>query len=568
MEKKAATYPKLIKGVLCMAFILVYILFSFYYLSHSYSELLSDYISGPAFYRSDRFFHFFTIAQKNKGNIYCLISIPFAIIISYWFYAQKTGTAFLDLKKKYNTQKSLALWLLAVFILSLVFSFQGSQSNVFCTDEVFSAVNFAGEPAARILSYYPIPNNHVLFNLINHYISIISGDPFTTGRVLSSIFYSLLIAGNFLLIRHFSKNNLIAFCCAALLAQQFIVWGFGHQARGYSLCYLLGWGSALSFYGFYLGSKKYQSTAIVSLVLCNILGMWTIPVYLYMLVFQALAAFFLFMYRRRIEWHFVQAYIISIIGTFLVYLPLFCYSGLDAFSNAGFNGAITVYEIINRSADYFWNVVTLQTFNFSGTFKALGAFFFILPFMLYGLCKRRLGGMGPIVFLYANILLAVLTMIVISRQFPVMRGIGLQMQFSLLVNLLLIVSLIKDSIKSKRVLISAFAIMTILLSAKMFAFNQKFSSIDLYAQDTKALMNTLKTAELSVNSNATIWLSDESFMWQYILKDRTKISAHNINFNQQQVLITDEDDKYLPAHFLENYKLKLVIGENFIYEHK
>ena len=192
---------------------ILYLCFPSYYLLHSKAALLDDYFATtPAFYRKAIFTSsVFTDALKQQGNILCLLSFPlfalFVVLILPFFSLNFKSI----IVAQWLIIRSTALWIGLLVLLTSILFIYGNSIQPICTDEAFSIVNFAQQPIAHLLTYYPLPNNHIFFNLLNHFASKISGDYLLSGRLLSGAFYVLLICGNFLFIQKIIQNRFISF---------------------------------------------------------------------------------------------------------------------------------------------------------------------------------------------------------------------------------------------------------------------------------------------------------------------------------------------------------------------
>jgi hypothetical protein len=122
--------------------------------------------------------------------------------------------------------------------------------------------------------------------------------------------------------------------------------------------------------------------------------------------------------------------------------------------------------------------------------------------------------------------------------------------------------------KAKMLFGSLYTGLIIIASIRMFHYNKEFSNNDLYAQDTRRFLDALNTIPLDFDKNTSIWLTDESFMWPFLLKDFTNVSSHDCNFNNQKILFVSEDDKNLPRGILENYRIKSQASWFTVYELK
>lgn len=543
---------------------LLYACFAFYYTGHSRAELLADFL-GPdgCIYRQQKFVtKTFTEALKQKGNAWSLSGVLLALFFSCSLYRMPFR---LPWREAGDRLRKNVIPLLALLALCIVLSVYGFYHNALCTDEAFSALNFAEQPVHRLLSYYPIPNNHVLYNFLNHFAAGISGNAFYSGRVLSILFYCVLCSANFLLFEHFTGNRFLAFCCSALLAFQFIVWGFGHQGRGYALCFLLQWAGFFSFYAYFFSAGRSKTEALSLLLCCNILGVWTVPTYLYLVMFFCCSALLIMIRRRSLYLQFWYMMVLTGVGVCQVYLPLFCYSGFGSIFG-GYDTGQSLRELWNLACIYFYNIVSLQTFNFLDLLKPVATVLFLAPFVLWIVFRKHLNRYSRMLFLYLMLWFSLLLMSVLMRHLPVMRGIGFHMHFSLLLLLLIVATLLKTGHRFRKLSLAVFAGVIVLCAVRMFNYNKEFSPTDLYGQNTRDFYRSLAELPQDFPPGSRIWLPDECFMWPYILKDRSKADLYDCNFRKQEIIFLSEDDQPLSEEIMKQYHERGQAGWFKIYQ--
>lgn len=536
-----------------------FLCFLFYYLGNSRSELLKDYVGKtPSFYRYDFFIkEQFTEAQKFQGNIIAILAIISLAVFSVLVYP------LLKVDIKDVIRQCVALirfslfWIIALCIICILLNIYSFRINPLSTDEAFSAQNFARMPMLHLLSYYPLPNNHIFFNLLNHFAAKFSGDYILSGRIISGLCYCLLICSNFLFVNRFLRNQFISFLCCVLLAQQLMIWGFGAQSRGYALYYLLQWLSFVAFYNYYFKEDNSKKLNLLVVVICNVLGVWTIPSYLYFLVFQIGSALLLQVYNRHWDLQFWKAILLSIIGSFLVYIPVFCYSGVKSvLFNKYVTGAdVGRFQVASDLFRYFKESISMASFGFATIHPLYALSFFIVPFGFYLLFRQKQKQIAPILFWGLMIWLAVFAIVVYSKQLPVLRAIGFQMHLSLMVFLLAFLSILMIALKNRTLLNTGFALLILWASYAKVTHNTSVMSTELYGQNTVAFMKGLQQSPLLIGDKEKVWLSDESYMWNFLLPKGTQIINYDCAFAQQEILIISEDDKAIPGLNMNDYRL-------------
>ena len=571
--KKPSGISNLLATCFCIAFAISYLVFCGYYLTASRAQIIKDYyaLGDGCFYHAASFPNLLTDKVKAAGNICCLIAMPLVLMFSYWLRSVLVSGLFHSMKNYLRSVSRISyLWLLVLLIGCLRLAYFGHVYNPMSTDEAFSALNFASAPVARLLSYYPVPNNHIFFNLINHFLGQLIGNYILSGRLLSCVFYCLLMSVNFLFIRHYSRSNTLAFLCCAVLSLQFIVWGFGNQARGYALYYLLEWGSFISFFLYFFGGKKLNKQLLTILIICNVLGMWCVPSFLYLLLFQLLTAPLQMIKNKQFYWPFWKAILLTGMGVWLTYLPVFCYSGIDAVTNNSFVAGSTISRAQRWQENivFFKQLMSEQTFGFLQDIPIVAAWCFLLPLVLAVSFRRRLKRFSGLVFMYIILCLSLMVMIYYMRQFMVFRTLGGHMHLMLMLPLLLIAVLIAEIKKGRKLVFALFTVAITLVCIRMYNFNAEKSFYYLYGQDTHGRMNALQSIPQDFKQGGSVWLSEESFMWHFLLRDALNKSSHDCRFHDQDILFMSVDDQPLSPEILKHYTLKSEVGGTLVYQRK
>ncbi len=156
-------------------------------------------------------------------------------------------------------------------------------------DEAASFIFFISKGLAGIMFYYPLPNNHIFYNLLCLPFSYIFADPFWALELPTFI---LSIAGSaiiYLAYRSVLPFLVVFFAAAIFYFSQYALY-FSVHGRGYflmSICAALVGLAAFKIY-----ERKENLYWLVFLV-CSVIGFYTIPIFLYpfvtVFIFSALA---------------------------------------------------------------------------------------------------------------------------------------------------------------------------------------------------------------------------------------------------------------------------------------
>ena len=197
-------------------------------------------------------------------------------------------------------------------------------------DEVFSAVHIAGAGPFVALSYYMLPNNHVLFNVLNALLFGGVDELVLTGRLISLMAYLLLGVLQYGWLRGVLGQQFAAFALTVLLAVVLPVWGFAVQARGYALLLLFSWGAFIAAWRLVRSSGGRGRRMETVLASCCVLGYATVPVFLYVHLSLLVWVGWSWLRRRRVSWGLVGSQAVAGVAIFLFYLPAISFSGLGA----------------------------------------------------------------------------------------------------------------------------------------------------------------------------------------------------------------------------------------------
>lgn len=539
-----------------------------YFLSHSYSELSDDFRKlNPCFYRSWNWQNaFFTEKTKAAGNVFCYIGILVSVSLS--AYAVRTFRKNRGPKSMHFTlfrEDAVCLAILfAILISQWIYGFRTSYPAF---DEVFSAVNCSGMHPFQTASYYMLPNNHVFFNLLNHFLGASPDARLISGRIVSGTAFAALLPFLFYWLKEKCNSRFFAVLFCALMLLQFPVWGFSFQARGYSITLFCAWVSLISLEK-YLRTHSHPSLWVHTF--CVIVGLWTIPTFLFWEL--ALLVFFLgwMVYSRRIYWAGIQAQLVAGAAVFLVYLPVLCFSGAKSIFENGY----VVSE--KQSLIAFWPKfkelfqATIQ-YCYSGSVDAKNLSYLILfftPFILFPvLRKTRIA--STLGFLLALWIVFVGMESYIQR-FPFMRNLNAHVSFSLAALLLsLLVLMERFAGQRLRWLQAATAFcFCMAMGLHFLKFNRDHVGDCLYFYQADVRFKNLDGSAAEFPPNTRVWVSDEGFFWEYLLRSRGSEASMCFDRSNASFYIKNESEK-LPASLegnvemlrkTEDYEIYRIVG--------
>jgi len=199
-------------------------------------------------------------------------------------------------------------------------------------DEAVTYLNFTRNGVLVSMSYYPAPNNHIFFSIITNFINTIGLFNEKIVLRLPSVLFSLIFIismGIFLL--KLIPNKLIVISniivCMCLYPYQL----YSIQGRGYMIYMFFSLICFISIYG-YLINSKHKWFFLKVFIVGNILGMYTIPSFLYSSFSLFLWGFIVLLKKRDLLTlkYLIYGGAIYCITTIILYLPVIFVSGLSA----------------------------------------------------------------------------------------------------------------------------------------------------------------------------------------------------------------------------------------------
>ncbi len=462
------------------------------------------------------------------------------------------------------------LFALAVLIISTLFWQLGANATLPAHDEIFSALNSAGIHPFQSVSYYMLPNNHVLFNLLNGLLFHAAGDKVFTGRIISLIAYCSVNVVVFYWLKQLLQNRWFAFLICITVALQCPVWGFSFQARGYELYLLAGWGMFISLFSWLLSARNKWLQLNVA---CCCVGYFCMPSFLYLhaaqLVFMLL---YCLLYKAK-EPFFWRSQLAVTGITYLLYLPLLCFSGLAALANndyvapmAGFKHKGLVDFVrwalpdVRSYIEHIFSNIRIGNFSFD-------LILFLLPLALIFRRKQKVSFLFGL--FYLSMWVVFFAIVVIMKRLPFERNlIG---HYSITLAGVVLVAAWVAGLQSYNVLrrvsgAGAFVTMLVLISVHFFHTNDAFMKITLYEHDVNTAYKYINNGLDYVPHGSTVACSDESFFPRYIfMKNGCTV---NTCATGTEAYYIKSGFEHLPQNLVSGYDSVRTANDYVIYKRK
>lgn len=526
--------------IICILPLIVSI-YAIWYWSSDYDQLTQWYKGlNPSFYRVATWNNtFFTENVKMQGNWWC-----FAALLSSFIWVLLVWRVPLPVKPKLILKRKSVIEYAILVIVGTGLSILVNRF-VYAADEVFSAINFASIPSFQAVSYYVLPNNHLLFNFINGALFFWRNDLVLTGRIISLICYIAILCLSWNFLKKWISNNWLRWPAIFILAVQFSVWGFSGQSRGYELLLLCSILSIISFWNYWVERKP---DFLILYSSANVAGILTMPSYMYWWVGLLMAALLFMIWERHADWIFIRASLASAACSMIFLLPLLSFSGLAAITNNSYvqpESVTTIYFLTHINEQHYFNGLFYEWFSFNTPFILIGVAIILLPMLsfFYPQNNRRYRSMG---ILCLSMLVAFLFMLIVMKRLPFYRNLIAHGYLALMFLIIAIIPLFRT-----KMMRFGFVVLLMIGIAFSAVNNYKRMPDSLYYYGVNDMFSRLSESKTIFRPESTVFLDDECFYWWYVLKVKypeqtPRIAYNRTSFDNQDYCIMPVDS-LLPA---------------------
>ncbi len=247
------------------------------------------------------------------------------------------------------------------------------------TDEAWTYLMFTQKGFLTSLSYYPAPNNHILYSLISNASILLQLKPLPALR-LPNFLINIWVILTFIVVfgKLFSPKT--AVFLVYIFSSGFSMIYYGYVARGYML-YL--WGFLILFY---VSIKLLNHSELTPRYAClwllgSITGFWAIPAFLYPYLSLALFISWYFFkqksYQNLIKFLKLNSLLALII--IILYTPVFIVSGYKALTANRYVSGMTRWSVLHHFYNHF-NDTSWLLFNLPLLFSLLIAIILFIYF--------------------------------------------------------------------------------------------------------------------------------------------------------------------------------------------
>lgn len=492
-------------GFWCFVSLMTFI-YAIWYSINSYESLSTWYLQlNPHFYKNDEWHTvFFTNATKHFGQLYSwILTLLVFIQVIFTFYQHKKDKELVN----YVVLPKITKAGIAVLGLTLMMWWFWLGKASYSTDEVFSAVHFAAKPFFQIISQYPLPNNHLLFNAVNHFFSYITNDLVYSGRLLSGFATALTMMRIFNFSEKFITHKVSRFFIIIMLLSVFPIIGFATQARGYSFVLLFSWISLEQIYEY--GQQKRREN-LNYYIWSVVLGMWTMPSFLYWWVGLSGAFIFNNIRNKNIDIPFIFSSFKILLLTMVLYLPAITFSGWRSiFANKYVAAGQENYQEFIGSIvkqNYFQGLFS-EWFG-TGTHTYIAVLLLILPIVLI-LATRKRAFIELLVYML-SLFFSFLLIAILMKKLPFYRNLIGHCLLCWVFVLFVVGNFIETCMKPFKYFLSGLILVVFIYFTNMNLLKYPFH---LYYYDVNALDASVSQYDLSIYRNKKVFIDDESFYW-------------------------------------------------------
>ncbi|MCC5918565.1 MAG: hypothetical protein JJU02_14680 [Cryomorphaceae bacterium] len=480
----------------------------------SYEEIVQWYQNTyPHFYKNDEWTSaFFTIETYSFGQKYSwslfILGLIFMLFMSNKQPNEKSKTTYFNI---YKTNK-YELFILIISILSWWF---WQERAAYSTDEIFSAVHFSSYPILQTASHYPLPNNHIFFNIINNLLSFSTSNLVLSGRIISGIAISVLMIKIFRFSYIYIKNPIVRISIVIVLLTLFPVMGFSTQARGYGLQMLLGFIALFNIYQYQINRRHIH---LIYFVISSVLGFWTLPSFLYFWIGISSPFIIKMLIDKKLDYAYIKAIFQIIWSVLVVYLPVVVFSGWRSILKNKYvvSEDVSYGKFLSNiwNSDYFKGL--FNEWFVSGEYPFLGLIIFLIPIAIGVLYRKH--PTSKILWYIISAALSFILIMIFMKKIPFYRNMVIHCLLFWFISLIYLSGLIE--IYAKKFII-VWVCMLLSISAFFTYENLDRFPFLLYYYDVNNWNESLQETEMDFFDGKKVFIEDESFYWYFPVSQAT-----------------------------------------------
>lgn len=436
--------------------------------------------------------------------------------------------------KNLSKEEKYLFWI-GFIITTLLKIYFWSELPLF-VDEAFSFLFFVDEGFLVTSTYYPGPNNHILYNLLANFCALIFSDGMLIMRLPSFLLSIVLYFIGFILLKKITSTY-VSLLSVWILNSYFLYNYYAISGRGY-LLYLVCFVFVLySFYQFNNTRKQYY---IFVYVVFSVLGLYTIPTFVYPVITCFIIGILLF--KEKMIW--IKAHLLMGLITIILYSPVFLISGIGSITNNSWvkplSFSVFLSEYFTYLIDVFESLVEFQE-------VSILVFLLILSTLFYFKKDKK-------IIIYSLLFFVIPLFVLLFQQVLPFSRIWIY----LLIIQSIWIALLLEYVVRKKIMMYLLLLLTIIFS--MYKWEKEFRNGFGVYDEISAVINLL----LEKNPQL-VYIEEDSYniltRYKFQQKDK-KVTVEVDSFEKEKkydfILLNQNSKKEINNNYILVYKNKMI----------
>lgn len=403
-------------------------------------------------------------------------------------------------------------------------------------DEAFSFLFFVDKGFLVTSTYYPGPNNHILYNLLANFCALIFENGMLIMRLPSFLISISLYFIVFILLKKVTSTY-ISLLSIWVLNSYFLYNYYTVSGRGYVLylaCFIF---VLYSFYQFNNTKKQYY---IFIYGVFSVFGLYTIPTFVYPVISCFVIGIFIF--KEKIHW--IRAHVFMGIITIVFYSPVFLISGIGAITNNSWVKPLSFSVFLNEYFTYL-----IEVFDSLVEFQKFSILVFLIIFIVLFYVKK-----DKKAIVYSVLFFVIPLLILLFQQVLPFSRIWI---YLLIIQSIWIALLFNHFFKKKEMMY-AFLILLMLFSG--YKWQKEFKNGFGVYDEIPTVTNLLLT-----NNAELVYIEEDTYniLTHYAFQQKKKSITVDVNFFDKEkkydfILLMKNSDKSIDENYHLVYKNKSI----------
>ncbi len=494
-----------------------------------------------------------------------LISLFFGFIVYrfYHFFEEKATSFVVFLFSKIKNEirsiskKDWQVFLLILLITSnikIYYFFTQPITN----DEAFTFLNYVKPGFLAAISYYNLTNNHILHSILCNIFDLLPFSPVYTLRIASFLSGLLILFAAYLF---FSRllNRQAKYIAFSFFAFTLPILQYGVLARGYSLLMLFAIISTSALLGLTKSKENRKKRWLIYLI-SSALGFYTIPVYLYVYLSQAVFYTFYIFEQKKFNYfkEFLTFSVFTALTVLILYAPVFLVSGINSLTGYDFMERIVFSEFMSTYPEFIKNYFVW----ISGNNPYFTVFMLIATIfgLMYSFKNKKVLFLLIISFLLTPLITIAVQQTIAFYRLLIFNTLTIALSLGLFTEFL--IQRIKfDNRKMNILLISFSVLMSIILfsSFKNLCKQEKETNLKAYH-----LADLIKNNSIIFSTNEVRYYTFLKFKAGYLDKKKIQLFRNNFDKNFPYDYISEDKESNEQFASKSAYKYVLIYEDEYI----